>query len=117
MNIAFFYPPTSAPRGDNNGNKNTIDDDSRPKNDVGDTPTSTSAHPGNSQHHGSGSGAMIGKFEQKLGSFVGSDGLKAKGLQKEHEAHAAKVQNKEGVEAEGADVDMGHRAKATQTPR
>ncbi|KAJ7732002.1 hypothetical protein B0H16DRAFT_1468808 [Mycena metata] len=108
MNMAFFYhPPVSAPKGDSNGNKDTTHDYMRPRDHVGDAPTSTSTHPGNSQHHGGGSGAMIGKFEQKLGALVGNDGLKAKGLQKEHEAHAAKVENEDAARPSGPTREWG----------
>ncbi|KAJ7024659.1 hypothetical protein C8F04DRAFT_1270043 [Mycena alexandri] len=99
MNISFFYPPASGPRSDNNGNKDMMPDGTRPEKHVGDASTSASAQPGNSQHHGGGSGAIIGKFEQKLGALVGSDTLKAKGLKKAEEPHAPKVPNQDRAEA------------------
>ncbi|KAJ7634554.1 hypothetical protein FB45DRAFT_1002151 [Roridomyces roridus] len=47
-----------------------------------------------------GGGAMAGKIEHAVGSLVGSNALKAKGLQKEQEAQALKVQSSELAEAE-----------------
>lgn len=43
---------------------------------------------------------MTGKVESALGSMVGSSALKAKGLQKEQEANAVKLQGRELAEAE-----------------
>ncbi|KAJ7027098.1 hypothetical protein C8F04DRAFT_1123449 [Mycena alexandri] len=62
----------------------------------------------NQQHHGGG-GAMTGKIEQKVGALVGSNALKAKGMQKEQEAHAIKVQSQELAEAERLEREAGLR--------
>ncbi|CAK5262080.1 unnamed protein product [Mycena citricolor] len=50
-------------------------------------------------------GATTGKIEKALGSLVGSESLKAKGLQKEQEAHAYKVQSAELSEAERLEAE------------
>ncbi|KAF9477959.1 hypothetical protein BDN70DRAFT_896110 [Pholiota conissans] len=49
--------------------------------------------------HGVG-GKLSGKIESAIGSIVGSDALKAKGLQKEQEANSVKLQGRELAEAE-----------------
>ncbi|KAF9467945.1 hypothetical protein BDZ94DRAFT_1318466 [Collybia nuda] len=55
----------------------------------------------NSDQTRGGSGhALTGKVERTVGSMVGSNALKAKGLQKEQEANAIKVQGSELAEAE-----------------
>ncbi|KIM46730.1 hypothetical protein M413DRAFT_422079 [Hebeloma cylindrosporum] len=43
---------------------------------------------------------LTGKFQSALGSLVGSDSLKAKGLQKEQEANSAKQKRQDLAEAE-----------------
>jgi len=43
---------------------------------------------------------LTGKVESAIGSMVGSNALKAKGLQKEQEANAMKIQGAELAEAE-----------------
>lgn len=43
---------------------------------------------------------MTGKVESAIGSMVGSNALKAKGLQKEQESNAVKLQTSELAEAE-----------------
>ncbi|GLB42252.1 hypothetical protein LshimejAT787_1102670 [Lyophyllum shimeji] len=62
----------------------------------GAVPPSNVVH--NSNHHsrspGSGQ-AFAGKVERTVGKVIGSDSLKAKGLQKEQEANAYKVQGAE----------------------
>nr|GAT48164.1 predicted protein [Mycena chlorophos] len=57
------------------------------------------AHAVNASGGGGGS-AMTGKIEHAVGSIVGSKSLKAKGIQKEQEARALKVQSGELAEAE-----------------
>ncbi|KAJ7589353.1 hypothetical protein C8J56DRAFT_1164147 [Mycena floridula] len=51
------------------------------------------------QSHRSGH-SLAGKVERVAGTVLGSSSLKAKGIQKEHEAKAAKVQSSELAEAE-----------------
>jgi len=55
-------------------------------------------------NHGNSSGGagtrLTGKVESAVGSLVGSNALKAKGLQKEQEANAVKLQGRELAEAE-----------------
>ncbi|RDB27857.1 hypothetical protein Hypma_002305 [Hypsizygus marmoreus] len=54
-----------------------------------------------SGHVGGGSGGgLTGKIERTVGSLIGSESLKAKGLQKEQEANAIKMQGSELAEAE-----------------
>ncbi|KAJ7729468.1 hypothetical protein B0H16DRAFT_1697193 [Mycena metata] len=74
-------------------------------NAAGIPPSGTLA--GNQQH--GGGGAMTGKIEQKVGALVGSNALKAKGMQKEQEAHAIKVQSQELAEAERLEREAGLR--------
>ncbi|KAF7360167.1 hypothetical protein MVEN_00745200 [Mycena venus] len=57
----------------------------------------------------SGGGAMTGKIEHAVGSLVGSKSLKAKGIQKEQEARAMKVQSQELAEAEKLEHEAGLR--------
>ncbi|KAJ7171509.1 hypothetical protein C8R46DRAFT_1349458 [Mycena filopes] len=64
---------------------------------------------GGAQQHHAGGGAVTGKIEQKVGALVGSEALKAKGLQKEQEALAFKVQSQELAEAEGLEREAGLR--------
>ncbi|CAK5274212.1 unnamed protein product [Mycena citricolor] len=52
-----------------------------------------------------GGGAMVGKMEHALGTLVGSQSLKAKGLQKEQEAKAYKVQSSELNRAEALEQE------------
>ncbi|KAJ3573365.1 hypothetical protein NP233_g2463 [Leucocoprinus birnbaumii] len=52
------------------------------------------------QSHGGKSQRITGKIESAIGTAIGSDTLKAKGLQKEREANAMKVQGRELAEAE-----------------
>ncbi|KAF9477960.1 hypothetical protein BDN70DRAFT_922252 [Pholiota conissans] len=52
-----------------------------------------------SSSHGSG-GRLAGKIESAIGTMLGSDALKAKGLQKENEANSIKLQGRELAEAE-----------------
>ncbi|KAL0959718.1 hypothetical protein HGRIS_011411 [Hohenbuehelia grisea] len=62
-------------------------------------PTSTLSS--SNQNHPSGSGQrMTGKIEHAVGSMLGSNALKAKGLQKEQEANEIKLQGQELAEAE-----------------
>jgi len=49
---------------------------------------------------GAGQHAMTGKVEHAVGAMIGSKSLKAKGIQKEQEAQAYKVQSQELGEAE-----------------
>ncbi|KAJ7058225.1 hypothetical protein C8F01DRAFT_1256101 [Mycena amicta] len=58
---------------------------------------------------GSGGGATTGKIEHAIGSIVGSKSLKAKGIQKEQEARALKVQSSELAEAERLERESGMR--------
>jgi hypothetical protein len=62
-------------------------------------------------HHGAGAaqsgsgsggagGRLGGKIETAIGTLVGSDALKARGLQQEREASAVKLQGRELAEAE-----------------
>ncbi|KAJ3509707.1 hypothetical protein NLJ89_g5073 [Agrocybe chaxingu] len=56
-------------------------------------------------HHGKSTTAgagqrLTGKVESAIGNLVGSSALKSKGLQKEHEANAVKLQGRELAEAE-----------------
>ncbi|KAI0754429.1 hypothetical protein C8Q80DRAFT_1139044 [Daedaleopsis nitida] len=53
-----------------------------------------------SQRSGSGGGRLAGKTERAVGTLVGSQALKEKGFQKEHEAGAFKMQSAEIAEAE-----------------
>ncbi|KAJ6614586.1 hypothetical protein B0H10DRAFT_2221150 [Mycena sp. CBHHK59/15] len=61
------------------------------------------------QSRTSGGGAMMGKIEHALGSFVGSNALKAKGMQKEREAHGLIIQSQELAEAERLEHEAGLR--------
>ncbi|KAJ7761207.1 hypothetical protein DFH07DRAFT_815740 [Mycena maculata] len=61
------------------------------------------------QHHSGGGGATTGKIEHAIGSLVGSNTLKAKGLQKEQEAQGLKVQSTELSEAERLEREAGLR--------
>ncbi|KAJ7449126.1 hypothetical protein B0H11DRAFT_2055512 [Mycena galericulata] len=65
----------------------------------------------NTQQQGrsGGGGAMTGKIEHAVGSMVGSNALKAKGLQKEQEAQGLKVQSTELAEAERLEREAGLR--------
>jgi len=54
----------------------------------------------NGQSRGGGGQRMTGKVEKAIGTLVGSNALKAKGLQKEQEATAIKSQGRELAEAE-----------------
>ncbi|KAL4242960.1 hypothetical protein ABKN59_011179 [Abortiporus biennis] len=69
-------------------------------------------------HFGSGSGggsSMTGKMEHTIGSLVGSQNLKAKGIQKEQEAAAFKAQSTEIAEAERLEREaMLRRERAVQ---
>jgi len=56
-------------------------------------------HPGTHKASGGGS-ALTGKIEHAVGTMIGSQSLKAKGLEKEREATAFKVQGQELSEAE-----------------
>jgi len=74
----------------------------------GQTPASGIPSTGMVNHgttgHTSGSGGtgqrLTGKVESAIGTLVGSSSLKAKGLQKEQEANAIKLQGRELAEAE-----------------
>ncbi|KAJ7149608.1 hypothetical protein C8R46DRAFT_1044023 [Mycena filopes] len=63
-----------------------------------------SGNMGATQHHGGS-----GKIEQKVGKLVGSKTLQAKGLEKEREAQAMKVQSGELAEAERLEQEAGQR--------
>ncbi|KAJ7589376.1 hypothetical protein C8J56DRAFT_888950 [Mycena floridula] len=54
---------------------------------------------GGNQSHGSGH-SLAGKVERVAGTVLGLSSLKAKGIQKEQEAKAAKVQSSELAETE-----------------
>ncbi|KAJ7109612.1 hypothetical protein C8R43DRAFT_1042936 [Mycena crocata] len=54
-------------------------------------------------------GKMTGKIEHAVGSLVGSQSLKAKGIQKEREAQGLKVQSRELAEAERLEHEAGIR--------
>ncbi|KAJ7160414.1 hypothetical protein C8R46DRAFT_1108014 [Mycena filopes] len=61
-------------------------------------------------HHGGGGGkSTTGKIEQKVGALVGSEALKAKGLQKQQEAQGLKIQSQELAEAERLEHEAGLR--------
>ncbi|KAL0579005.1 hypothetical protein V5O48_003000 [Marasmius crinis-equi] len=66
-----------------------------------DIPPSSALHAGSAtsgeRHSG---GSLTGKMERKVGDVIGSKSLKAKGMQKEQEAQALKVQSSELAEAE-----------------
>lgn len=71
-------------------------------------------HFNNNQHSGSGS-STAGKIEHAVGSLVGSQALKAKGMQKEQEAQAFKAQSTEIAEAERLEKEaMLRRERAVQ---
>lgn len=58
---------------------------------------------------------MAGKVEHAVGSLVGSQALKAKGIQKEQEASAFKAQSAEIAEAERLEKEaMLRRERAVQ---
>lgn len=58
---------------------------------------------------------MAGKVEHAVGSLVGSQALKAKGMQKEQEASAYKAQSAEIAEAERLEKEtMLRRERAVQ---
>ncbi|KAJ7734547.1 hypothetical protein DFH07DRAFT_1065229 [Mycena maculata] len=61
------------------------------------------------QNSSGGGGAMTGKIEHAVGSLVGSNALKAKGLPKEQEAQGLKVQSTELAEAERLEREAGLR--------
>ncbi|KAF8182027.1 hypothetical protein BJ912DRAFT_1061852 [Pholiota molesta] len=74
-------------------------------------------------HHGAGAaqsgpgsggagGRLAGKIETAIGTIVGSDALKAKGLQQEHAAAAVKLQGRELAEAEREALVRRERAVA-----
>ncbi|KAJ3487803.1 hypothetical protein NLI96_g3296 [Meripilus lineatus] len=66
------------------------------------------------QHSGGGT-RMAGKVEHAVGSLVGSQALKAKGIQKEQEASAFKAQSAEIAEAERLEKEaMLRRERAVQ---
>lgn len=62
-------------------------------------PANVLSHSDQSRRGGGGQ-AFTGKVERTVGSLIGSDSLKAKGLQKEQEANSYKVQGAELAEAE-----------------
>jgi hypothetical protein len=66
---------------------------------TGDHPIPPSAALGAGKQ-GNGQHEMTGKVEHAIGSMIGSKSLKAKGIQKEQEAQAFKVQGSELAEAE-----------------
>ncbi|KAF5310532.1 hypothetical protein D9619_007849 [Psilocybe cf. subviscida] len=75
----------------------------RHNNTAGVPPTGFVNHDANGNHGTGGSGAgtrMTGKVESAIGTMIGSSALKAKGLQKEQEANAVKMQSRELQEAE-----------------
>jgi len=63
-------------------------------------PPTNIAQSGHQQPQSGGGHAMTGKVEHALGTMLGSKSLKAKGLEKEQEAQAFKVQGAELGEAE-----------------
>ncbi|KAJ7196515.1 hypothetical protein GGX14DRAFT_672774 [Mycena pura] len=65
---------------------------------TGGIPPTNAVNVGHGHH--TGGGALTGKIEHAIGTIVGSQSLKAKGLQKEQEARALKVQSSELAEAE-----------------
>ncbi|KAF9269426.1 hypothetical protein L218DRAFT_267361 [Marasmius fiardii PR-910] len=79
-------------------------------NNIGHIPPSYAVHPGTTargeQHGGS---ALGGKVERIVGEVVGSKSLQAKGMQKEQEARALKVQSSELAEAEGLEREAAMR--------
>ncbi|KAJ7152184.1 hypothetical protein C8R43DRAFT_1189922 [Mycena crocata] len=60
-------------------------------------------------HESGGGGKMTGKIEHAAGTMLGSESLKAKGLQKEKEAQGLKVQSREIAEAERLEHEAGVR--------
>lgn len=69
-------------------------------------------HPSSTGHGGGGAG-FVGKLETAIGSAVGSQSLKARGLAKEHESNALKAQSAELAEAERLEHDaMARRERA-----
>ncbi|KAF9477952.1 hypothetical protein BDN70DRAFT_994572 [Pholiota conissans] len=62
--------------------------------------------------HGSG-GRLVGKIESTIGSIVGSDTLKAKGLRRENEANSVKIQRRELDEADRLEREAMRRRERT----
>ena len=72
------------------------------------------ANSGPNHHTGAGS-RMAGKMEHAVGTMVGSQALKARGIQKEQEAQAFKHQSAELAEAEKLEREaMLRRERAVQ---
>ncbi|KAI0074471.1 hypothetical protein K474DRAFT_1532576 [Panus rudis PR-1116 ss-1] len=64
-------------------------------------PPAAHINAGNQHHPSGGAGTrMAGKMEHAVGTMVGSQALKTKGIQKEQEAQAFKMQSAEIAEAE-----------------
>ena len=64
----------------------------------GAIPSAATVNHGQSGHHGGS--ATIGKVESAIGAMVGSNALKAKGMQKQQEANSIQLQSQELAEAE-----------------
>ncbi|KAJ6511559.1 hypothetical protein C8R47DRAFT_1207891 [Mycena vitilis] len=64
---------------------------------------------GNEPHGSGGGSSMTGKIEHAVGSAIGSKSLQAKGLEKEQEAKALKIQSHEMAEAERLEHEAGVR--------
>ncbi|KAH8103081.1 hypothetical protein BXZ70DRAFT_928027 [Cristinia sonorae] len=69
----------------------------------------------NSGQNSGGGSRMAGKMEHAVGTLVGSESLKVKGMQKEQEAQAFKMQSAEIAEAERLEKEaMLRRERAVQ---
>ncbi|THV04771.1 hypothetical protein K435DRAFT_790771 [Dendrothele bispora CBS 962.96] len=70
---------------------------------TGNIPPTHALHAGQAtagERHGSGGSGITGKVEKAVGTMIGSHSLKAKGMEKEKEAQALKMQSSELAEAE-----------------
>ncbi|KAG9223265.1 hypothetical protein CCMSSC00406_0000046 [Pleurotus cornucopiae] len=67
-------------------------------------PASTLGH-GNERHRDGSGKRFSGKVEHAVGSMLGSNALKAKGLQKQHEADSINLQSQELAEAERLEAE------------
>ncbi|TFK81759.1 hypothetical protein K466DRAFT_327594 [Polyporus arcularius HHB13444] len=67
---------------------------------MNEPPVPPATHINSDNRSGSGAGRLAGKAERGLGTLVGSQALKEKGMQKEQEAGAFKQQSAEIAEAE-----------------
>jgi len=102
--------PGVGQQGYGNANADPSQNNTGP-NDPNIAPTN---HFNNGQRSGGGS-RMTGKMEHAVGSLVGSQALKAKGMQKEQEAQAFQAQSSEIAEAERLEKEaMLRRERAVQ---